>query len=78
MTSEAYRQRLREITALRWHWGGAYKITSRNGMFRAVRRDDGSAVIAVTAESLRTEIRADYTARPVPRSLHADPPPDAR
>jgi hypothetical protein len=49
-------------------------------MFLAVRRDDGSAVAALTANSLRTEIRADYAdyaARPVPRSLHADPLPDA-
>ena len=70
------RERDGEIADLRWHWGSAYKITSRNAMFRAVRRDDVSAVTALTAESLRTEIRADYQARPVPRSLRADPPPD--
>jgi len=63
-----------DLADLRYHWGSAYKITSRNAVFRAVRRDDGSAVTALTADSLRTEIRADYAARPVPRSLHADPP----
>ena len=66
-------QRDHEIAGLRWHWGGAYEITWEHGMFRAARRDDGSAVSAPTAGHLTAEIRADYQARPIPRSL---PPAD--
>jgi len=36
-------------------------------MLRAVRRDDGAAVTALTAAKLLSEISADYRARPVPR-----------
>jgi len=60
---------VRDLAYLRWHWGDAYKITRVYGMFRAVRRDDGSAVCAPTASKLRAEIFADYEARPVPRDL---------
>jgi hypothetical protein len=69
-------EREAEIAQLRYHWGGAYEISSPNGMFRAMRRDDGSAVSAPTADSHRTEIRADYHARAVPRSFHVEPPTD--
>jgi hypothetical protein len=44
-------------------------------MFLAVRRDDGSAVTALTADSLRTEIRADYPARPGPAAFTPTPCP---
>ncbi len=57
----------RDLEWLQWHWGEAYEITRTYGMFRAVRRDDGSAVCAVTAEQLRLAIGADYQARPMPR-----------
>ena len=56
-----------ELADLRWHWGSAYEITVWSGIYRAERRDDGSAVTAVTAGCLKAEIRADYLARPVPR-----------
>jgi hypothetical protein len=58
-----------ELAALRWHWGDAYEITVRGGIYRAVRRDDRAAVTATTAERLEAEIRADYQVRPVPRNL---------
>ena len=60
-------KRVAELADLRWHWGPAYKITAPYGMFRAERRDDGAAVSCATAAGLRTLIRDDYTARPVPR-----------
>ncbi len=63
-----------ELAHLRWHWGEAYEISMRNGMFRATRRDDGSAVTAPTAERLAAEIQTDYHARPVPRDLPTLPP----
>ena len=58
-----------DLACLRWHWGEAYEITRAFGMFRAVRRDDGSAVSASTANWLAAEILADYSARPVPRDV---------
>ena len=54
-----------DLTGLRWRWGEAYEITVTYGMFRAVRRDDGSAISATTAEHLEAEICADYHVRPV-------------
>jgi hypothetical protein len=63
-----------DLTDLRWHWGDAYDISVRYGMFRAVRRDDGAAVTATTAEHLLAEIHADYRARPVPRDPPVMPP----
>jgi hypothetical protein len=57
----------REIADLRYHWGSAYEITVWSGIYRAERRDDGSAVTAITAGCLKAEIRADYLGRPVPR-----------
>jgi hypothetical protein len=58
-----------DLAVLRWHWGEAYEITMRGGIYRAARRDDGAVVTAPTAERLRAEIRADYLARPVPRTF---------
>jgi hypothetical protein len=54
-----------DLTALRWRWGEAYEITVTSGIFRAVRRDDGSAANATTAERLEAEICTDYHVRPV-------------
>jgi hypothetical protein len=59
-----------ELEELRWHWGSAYVISSPEpDTWIAQRRD--------THETLRTDdpgtllglIRADYAARPVPRSV---------
>lgn len=55
-----------KLAGLRWHWGDAYEITWA-GVFRAVRRDNGSVLTARSAEELRMLIRADYSYRPVPR-----------
>jgi len=60
-------RRAAELADLRWHWGDAYVITARYGMFRAERRDDGAAISCATAAGLRALIRDDYAARPVPR-----------
>jgi hypothetical protein len=61
-----------ELADLRWHWGGASRITARYGMFRAERRDDGAAVSCATAAGLRVLIRDDY-ARGPSRVPDADP-----
>jgi hypothetical protein len=52
---------------LRFHWGAAYQIDYRHGMFTAVRRDDGSAISRDDAADLLEEIRRDYQCRPVRR-----------
>jgi len=54
-----------DLSGLRWRWGEAYEITVTSGIFRAVRRDDGSAVNATTTERLEAEICTDYHVRPV-------------
>jgi hypothetical protein len=59
-----------DLAALRRRWSEAYEITITYGMFRAVRRDDGSAVNAATAERLEDEICTDYHVRPL---SHAHP-----
>jgi hypothetical protein len=53
-----------DLAALRWRWGEAYEITVTSGMFRAVRRHDGSAVNRPTAARLEDEICTDYHVRP--------------
>jgi hypothetical protein len=72
-----------QLADLRWHWGDAYAITWA-GEFRAVRRDNGLALQAESADELRALIRSDYSRHPVPRRsrrTHADrqrrPGPDA-
>jgi len=55
-----------QLADLRWHWDGAYEINWA-GVFRAVRRDNGLALQAGSADELRTLIRFDYTRRPVRR-----------
>jgi hypothetical protein len=52
---------------LRWHWGGAYRITAYPRCWRAQRRDDGRDLFADDSEQLRALIRTDYTRQPVPR-----------
>ncbi len=57
------------IEELRHHWGSAYQIDFRHGMFQAVRRDDGSMIRRDDPADLLQEIRADYAIRPVPRDV---------
>lgn len=57
----------RELASLRFHWGGAYSITYDRGEWLALRLDTREALTAGSADELRSKIRADYRARPVPR-----------
>jgi hypothetical protein len=52
---------------VRWHWSGAYAITSNSGCYRAQRRDHGGTLTASSLDALVSKIRADYRAVPVPR-----------
>jgi hypothetical protein len=58
------------LNCLKDDWGSAYDITCQPGQaepWRAIRRDDTTAVQAPTPGRLRAVIRADYHARPVSR-----------
>jgi hypothetical protein len=57
------------LAYLVFHYGQAYRINMRRGRYEAERRDDGSLVRADSAEEMLNELRADYAARPVPRTL---------
>ena len=59
-------QRGMQLADLRWHWGDAYEI-NWSGAFRGVRRDNGLALVAASADGLRALIRSDYSRRPVRR-----------
>lgn len=59
-----------ELDELRFHWGDAYDIATADGVFTARRRDGRGGVLAdPVPEGLLRQIRADYTALPVPRSI---------
>jgi hypothetical protein len=59
---------------LRHHWGSAYVINCPTlGKWTAERRDDYQMLRADSPEVLLTLIRADYTARRVPRDLPGRP-----
>jgi hypothetical protein len=57
----------RELADLRHHWGSAYSIGYHLGTWTAARVDTGEILTASSASELREKIRADYSARPVPR-----------
>jgi len=57
------------LADLRHHWGEAYEVSYRNGMYQAIRRDDGSMIRRDDPGDLLEEIRADYAIRPVPRNV---------
>jgi hypothetical protein len=59
----------RELASLRFHWGGAYSISFHLGTWIAARADTREILQASSAGELRDKIRADYSARPVPRQL---------
>lgn len=59
----------RELADLRHHWGSAYAISQHQGTWIAARHDTHEALTAGSADELRDKIRADYSARPVPRRL---------
>ena len=59
-----------ELSDLRWHWGSAYVIQHPGpDLWVAQRKDDRATLRADSAWKLRDRIVADYTARPVPRSV---------
>jgi hypothetical protein len=62
------------LADLDFHWGGAYDVAAGAGGWVASRRDDGRPLVAGSPDELRALILADYSARPVPRDLRADPP----
>ena len=58
------------LEELRFHWGDAYRIAADGGVFTATRRDGrGGRLADPSPEGLFRQIRADYTAMPVPRDL---------
>lgn len=57
------------LSELRHHWGDPYEISGMTGHWRAVRRDDGTALTAGSPEGLREAIITDYFAKPVPRDF---------
>jgi hypothetical protein len=72
------RQRNHQLANLRYHWEEAYDISWRDGVFRAVRRDDRSPVCAPTYRDISEMIRDDYLDRPViPAARQASAPPSA-
>ena len=61
------------LDTLRYHWGGAYIITSTGpAAWHARRRDGLGEIHADSARCLVAGIRIDYSTNPVPRP--AEPP----
>jgi hypothetical protein len=57
------------LDELRFHWGSAYDIDLADGEWTARRRDGRGGTLAdPSPEGLLRQMRADYTALPVPRS----------
>lgn len=55
---------------LLFHWGSAYIVAHpQPDTWVAQRRDTRETLRAGTPDGLRDRIAADYTARPVPRSV---------
>jgi len=57
------------LARLQFHWGEAYEIWHQGLTWVAQRRDNRATLRADSPEALRDLIIADYTARPVPRSV---------
>jgi hypothetical protein len=58
-----------DLADLRWHWGGAYRISyPAPGVWIAQRRNSKGTLRAATPEALLTLIRDDYARQPVPRN----------
>lgn len=55
---------------LAFHWGSAYHVASASAAFTATRRDgQGTRLADPSPAGLLRQIRADYSALPVPRDL---------
>jgi hypothetical protein len=52
-----------QLAVLRWHWGSAYVIDSRDGTWTARFHDDTTVLSAESANDLRTLIWDDYSNR---------------
>jgi hypothetical protein len=67
----AWRQRERDLTDLKYHWGTAYDIgweAGETGGWRARRLDNGEVLLKATAADLDFAMLKDYHAKPVPRT----------
>jgi hypothetical protein len=63
------------LEALQFHWGEAYEIGARDGVWLARRRDGlGGVIEAHGPEQLGQAIRDDYSILPVPRHEPAPAP----
>ena len=59
-----------ELEELIFHWGDAYEIAVADGVFTATGRDGrGGSLADASPEGLLRQIRADYAATPVARSM---------
>ncbi len=67
--ADAAQERKAALRDLDHHWGSAYLIFSGDGEYSATRMDDRQVLTANSPGELRSEIIADYQARPVPRDL---------
>jgi hypothetical protein len=58
------------LEELEFHWGSAYHVAITSAVFTATRRDgQGTRLADPSPEGLLRQIRADYSALPVPRDL---------
>jgi len=58
------------LEELEFHWGSAYHVAIASAVFTATRRDGrGTRLADPSPEGLLRQIRADYSALPVPRDL---------
>lgn len=58
------------VEELGFHWGSAYHVAIASVVFTATRRDGRHSRLAdPSPEGLLRQIRADYSALPVPRDL---------
>jgi hypothetical protein len=73
-TQTPARKRGHALAMLRLHWHEAYAITWDDDAkeFVARRRDNDDPIRDASADKLRTKIRDDYSAEPVPREFRLD------
>ena len=60
-----------ELAVLQWNWGEAYLIghDDEHGWWASRRDEIGGLITETGPDELVAAIRADYTLKPVPRSL---------
>ena len=58
------------LEELEYHWGSAYHVAVASAVYTATRRDgQGTRLTDASPDGLLRQIRADYSALPVPRNL---------